>query len=99
MTSVKEMLLKGAKFLETHKWHRGSMFQDKNKEICTIDKACSYCAIGAIAKANNISYVNQVYNNLNYFIVSPGLILEFNDYRARDKREVVRFLRRLAKQL
>ena len=94
MTSVKEMLLKGAKFLETHKWCRGSMFKDKNKEDCTIDKAYSYCALGAIAKANNISDGEQVYKK-----VSPTLIWKFNDLTARDKREVVRFLRRLAKQL
>ena len=99
MTSVKEMLLKGAKFLETHKWHRGSMFKDKNKKTCSINEACSYCALGAIAKANNIPDVKQVYSSLNYFIVSPDLIWKFNDRKARDKREVVRFLRRLAKQL
>ena len=96
MTSVKEMLLKGAEFLETHKWSRGSLFRDKNKIPCNIDEACSYCAIGAIIKSNNTN-TNILFNEFGR--LSYHDLWKFNDFRARDKREVVRYIRRLAKQL
>lgn len=108
MQKLSTICSKASKFLETHKWTKGAYSRDQNGNEVSIDskKAVSWCVYGAICKVSGEILMSEKDLDDSYkrvVRIHGKKIGEdasyYNDFIAKDKRYIVRLLRRMAKDL
>jgi hypothetical protein len=97
------ILIKAAELLESSPtaWTQGRLARDDRgwPEAPNHPSACQWCAIGAIAKVQNLSEASQMYDSAAKLLASQlsGTIVYWNDHPSRTREEVIDALRKAAK--
>jgi hypothetical protein len=98
-----DILIKAAELLESSPTAWTQKWLARNAEGNTTSprnpKACSWCALGAIAKVQNLPDAPQLYNQAAKLLASHlGVnIVDWNDNHLRTRDDVIKGLRSAAK--